>query len=61
MNATKVAVMKASDVEVVTVGPELLFLIHKCRFLVRDRDAERLPAELTLAQRRPCGTRGGAT
>ena len=33
LNATKIAVMKASHVEVVRVGPELLFLVHKCCFL----------------------------
>ena len=30
LNATKIAVMKVSDVEVVRVGPELLFSIYKC-------------------------------
>ena len=33
LNATKIAVMKVSHVEVVRVGPELLFLVHKCCFL----------------------------
>ena len=32
LNATKIAVMKVSDVEVVRVRPELLFLIYKCCF-----------------------------
>ena len=53
LNATQIAVMKVSDVEVTKVGPELLFLIYKCCFLVifaRGRDTKRLRAELTVAR-----------
>ena len=32
-HATKIAVMKVSDVEVVSFGPELLLFIYKCCFL----------------------------
>ena len=51
LNATKIGVMKVGDVEVVKVGPELLFLIYKCVFF--GIDAKRLRVELTLAQ---CGS-----
>ena len=33
------------------VGPELIFSMYKMLFFVRGRDAKRLTAELTLAQR----------
>ena len=54
LKTTTIAVMKVSDVVVVLVGPELLFLIYKCcfwAFFAQGRDSKKLPAELTLAQR----------
>ena len=41
LNATKIAVMNVSDVEVVRVGPELLFSIYKCCFLAFWREGGR--------------------
>ena len=55
MNATTIAVMEVSHGRVVMFGPELLFSMYKCCFFAcfcaRQR-AQRLRAELTLAQLR---------
>ena len=54
LKATKIAMVKVSDVEVVRVGSELLRSIYTFsvfwRFFVPGRDAKWLRAELTLAQ-----------
>ena len=54
LNATKIAVMKVIDVGVVMVETDYYFRsinVVFWRFFTRGRDAKRLRAELTIAQR----------
>ena len=62
-NGTKIAVMKVSQGGVVIFGPELLFLMYKFCFLAcfcASQCAQRLRAELTLAQLTVLSDRGSA-